>query len=66
MRFHSTLTGEDTLVGNQTRDLRLVILKLYQLEQLSYVTAPNFVYKYPFMLAYTAYSAYSAYSAYNQ
>ena len=66
MYFHSTWTYGDTLVGNLTLDLRLVILTLYQLEQLSYVILPNFVYMYPFMHAYTAYSAYSAYSAYNQ
>ena len=46
MNVHFTRTFEGTLVGNRTRDLRLFILTLYQLEQLSYVTAPNFVRVY--------------------
>ena len=62
MELHSTLTGEDTLVGVRTRDLWLVILTLYKLEQQFYVILPIFVYKYLCMLAYTAYSVYSAYN----
>ena len=43
-KFYSGLTDEKTPNGIRTRDLRLVILTLYQLEQLSYVFSPYFVY----------------------
>jgi hypothetical protein len=44
VKLHSNLTGEDTLVRVRTRDLRLVILTLCQLEQLFYVILPFFVF----------------------
>ena len=41
--------------GFEPETSRLIILTLYQLEQLSYIFSPNFVYKYPFLHAYSAY-----------